>query len=264
MSFKKMITLACSTVLLAAGHASAINVIGNGGFEDEGFDGPTSAFFWGRVAGGGPGTASSRSSASPIAGSYSQYIIANGAPAMGATAGVTQNSFDSSGGISLAPGTTVRLSFDARGSAGPGGVGFYALRIVNTSGAIVADTGLNVYFPGASVTRYNTGTLTVPALGAAPNDGFFAFVEIVVAAGAFPESTINATLDNVVIEGTLIETGPACPADFNADGGIDGGDIEAFFGAWEAGEGTADVNADGGVDGSDIATFFAAWEAGGC
>ena len=55
-----------------------------------------------------------------------------------------------------------------------------------------------------------------------------------------------------------------CPADFNNDGGVDGGDIESFFGAWEAGDNSADVNYDGGVDGGDIETFFSAWEAGGC
>ncbi len=55
-----------------------------------------------------------------------------------------------------------------------------------------------------------------------------------------------------------------CPADFNQDGGIDGGDLDTFFGAWQAGSCDADVNADGGVDGADVDTFFAAWEAGGC
>ena len=55
-----------------------------------------------------------------------------------------------------------------------------------------------------------------------------------------------------------------CAADFNQDGGVDGGDVVDFFVAWEAGESTADVNQDGGVDGGDIDVFFAAWEAGGC
>jgi hypothetical protein len=55
-----------------------------------------------------------------------------------------------------------------------------------------------------------------------------------------------------------------CPADYNQDGGIDGGDINAFFAAWESGGCDGDVNADGGVDSGDIAEFFAAWEAGGC
>jgi hypothetical protein len=55
-----------------------------------------------------------------------------------------------------------------------------------------------------------------------------------------------------------------CPADFNQDGGVDGGDVESFFISWEAGASSADVNADGGVDGSDVESFFTAWQAGGC
>ncbi len=55
-----------------------------------------------------------------------------------------------------------------------------------------------------------------------------------------------------------------CAADFNQDGGIDGADVDAFFGAWEIGNCDADVNADGGTDGADVDAFFAAWEAGGC
>ncbi len=55
-----------------------------------------------------------------------------------------------------------------------------------------------------------------------------------------------------------------CPADYNQDGGIDGGDVQAFFADWEAGEGRADVNQDGGIDGGDVGTFFMAWEHGGC
>ncbi|MBS0195134.1 MAG: hypothetical protein JSR77_00085 [Planctomycetes bacterium] len=51
-------------------------------------------------------------------------------------------------------------------------------------------------------------------------------------------------------------------ADFNLDGGIDGADIEAFFVAWEAGDGIADFNMDGGVDGNDVQAFFIAWEHG--
>ncbi|MEY3232475.1 MAG: hypothetical protein RL689_2564 [Planctomycetota bacterium] len=57
---------------------------------------------------------------------------------------------------------------------------------------------------------------------------------------------------------------PPCPADFNQDGGVDGGDVAAFFIAWEAADTSADVNQDGGVDGGDLSTFFVAWEAGGC
>jgi hypothetical protein len=63
---------------------------------------------------------------------------------------------------------------------------------------------------------------------------------------------------------SFIVTLPRCFADFNTDGGIDGGDIEAFFAEWEAGNTSADVNADGGVDGSDVGEFYEAWEQGGC
>jgi subtilisin family serine protease len=55
-----------------------------------------------------------------------------------------------------------------------------------------------------------------------------------------------------------------CPADFNRDGGVDGGDVASFFIEWERGADAADVNYDGGVDGSDVASFFIAWAAGGC
>ncbi|MCX5691822.1 MAG: hypothetical protein NTV94_18850 [Planctomycetota bacterium] len=66
--------------------------------------------------------------------------------------------------------------------------------------------------------------------------------------------------------GTRIST-PAtvslCPGEFNCDGGVDGGDIDAFFAAWESGDSLADINQDGGVDGADVEDFFARWE-GGC
>jgi hypothetical protein len=55
---------------------------------------------------------------------------------------------------------------------------------------------------------------------------------------------------------------PACIADFNQDGGVDGGDIEAFFGAWENAEENADINQDGGVDGGDVGAFYDRWSAG--
>jgi hypothetical protein len=80
---------------------------------------------------------------------------------------------------------------------------------------------------------------------------------------------------NVASSGTIFwddiscvqEAPPApcgCAADYNADGGVDGADIEGFFIDWEASGGCADVNQDGGIDGGDIEAFFLLWEAGGC
>ena len=72
-------------------------------------------------------------------------------------------------------------------------------------------------------------------------------------------------LGGVSARGIMFPREPAiCIADYNADGGVDGADIEAFFTDWEQGLSGADVNFDGGVDGSDIETFFITWEAGGC
>jgi hypothetical protein len=63
--------------------------------------------------------------------------------------------------------------------------------------------------------------------------------------------------------GTLnLECLPNCIGDFNQDGGVDGGDIEAFVAAWENGDSASDVNQDGGVDGDDVSAFFGHWEAG--
>ncbi|MBL9000289.1 MAG: immunoglobulin domain-containing protein [Phycisphaerae bacterium] len=68
----------------------------------------------------------------------------------------------------------------------------------------------------------------------------------------------------ILSDAAQLSIGDPCPADFNQDGGIDGGDVEAFFAAWEMGDAAADVNQDGGIDGGDVGTFFDAWEAGGC
>ncbi len=77
--------------------------------------------------------------------------------------------------------------------------------------------------------------------------------------------TSNSGLRMVTTEGgPVCSSCPPCAADYNNDGGVDGGDIEAFFPAWEASDGCADVNLDGGIDGGDIEAFFAVWELGGC
>jgi hypothetical protein len=76
--------------------------------------------------------------------------------------------------------------------------------------------------------------------------------------------TNTATTTTALRFVTGAPTCPPCAADFNLDGGVDGGDIETFFTAWEAGDTCGDTNLDGGVDGGDIEAFFSVWEAGGC
>jgi hypothetical protein len=102
------------------------------------------------------------------------------------------------------------------------------------------------------------------------------------AAGSFPSLRVNileagtrtGTFSDVTLPDTgfgtyaLLEPGASIAlaynfADANADGGVDGADIEFFFEYWSLGNSFADVNGDGGVDGSDIQAFFDLWSVGG-
>ncbi len=201
-----MVSLKTSALLavVAAAPAMAANIAGNAGFETAG-DSSTISAFWGAGAGGAAGTISERSSTNPFSGDWAQRLVANGAPAQGASAGISQNSINDLGLVSLAPGSSVTLSFKGNYTFGPGGVGFYTLRILNSSGAIVANTGLQVVNQGTNgYQMFSTAALTVPEFGAAPNDSFAAFVEINVVAGAFDGSTSSAFIDDVVIDATLV------------------------------------------------------------
>ena len=54
-----------------------------------------------------------------------------------------------------------------------------------------------------------------------------------------------------------IET-PACPADLNMDGFVNGADLATLLSGW-GGSGAADLNGDGIVNGADLATMLSAW-----
>ncbi len=128
--------------------------------------------------------------------------------------------------------------------------------------------------PGAQYDRLTVegaatlgGTLRVRLIdGYAPEGIQFEVLHAESIIGEF--STLDIPGNASVVYGpgsVLVEFAPPfCPADFNQDGGIDGGDVSDFFAAWENGDASADVNLDGGVDGVDVSTFFAAWENGGC
>ncbi len=70
-------------------------------------------------------------------------------------------------------------------------------------------------------------------------------------------------MDAVLVATPLFDC-PACAADFDSSGGVDGGDIAEFFATYEAGGACADVDHNGGVDGADLGAFFQVFEAGGC
>jgi subtilisin-like proprotein convertase family protein len=114
--------------------------------------------------------------------------------------------------------------------------------------------------------RANDGALPSPSLsvlGAEPASGIWVLRVRDLAQGetGFIDSF---SLVSFTEEATCPSPCPSCAADFNVDGGVDGADAVAFYGAWEGGEGCADVNLDGGVDGGDVVDFFRLWEQGGC
>lgn len=57
---------------------------------------------------------------------------------------------------------------------------------------------------------------------------------------------------------------PACAADYDQNGGVDGADVSSFFDEWSQGLPCADIDESGGIDGADVDTFFLLWSAGGC
>ena len=184
----------------AVGAASGGSILLNGGFE---LGTGSVSDIWNQFAGGAAGTMSERSSMMPNTGDFSQRIVAVGAAGIGSAAGINQNSIDSAGFPSLAELTVVTASFSAKVDLGPGGVGFYELKILNGEGAVVATSGLQNLNPSANYLSYNLAA-NVPAFGAAPNDVYAAFLEVVVAAGAFDGSTASAFVDDAAVDGILV------------------------------------------------------------
>jgi hypothetical protein len=56
-----------------------------------------------------------------------------------------------------------------------------------------------------------------------------------------------------------IEDSPACSADLNGDGVVDGADLASLLAAWGSTSTPADLNGDGIVDGADLATMLSLW-----
>jgi hypothetical protein len=105
-------------------------------------------------------------------------------------------------------------------------------------------------------------TTTLTLQGVQPGDeGEFDFVVTTLCGSAISDRVQVGVLD---AGNDTCRRCPACPADYDQDGGVTGSDIGAFFVDFEQGEACADVDLDGGVTGADIGAFFLAYEAGGC
>ena len=78
---------------------------------------------------------------------------------------------------------------------------------------------------------------------------------------AYDQWVLHGKSEPTLMDFASIDLYP-CLADVNVDGGVDGGDIEAFFLLWSQGSPSVDFNVDGGVDGMDVEAFFGLWEQG--
>lgn len=202
----RIATLAAFTLAIAIGAspaAAGIDIAGNGGFELAGGGGAADSDQWTEIT-SSVANLSERTTTNPNAGSFSHHLYAEGMAALGTVAAITQNSGNDAGYPSLLEGTTLSASFDAMTPFGPGGVMNYSLRVLNSVGGIVQIYNNTIVSPNPAYATFTTPNLTVPAFGAAPNDAYYAYIEINAAAGGFVGSTSEVFVDNVVITGTVI------------------------------------------------------------
>jgi hypothetical protein len=167
------------------------------------------------------------------------------------------------GGIAISPFVELRVA--------PGTTPFtvtspvYGERLDATSIVVTWTVG------GTDLTPINASTVTIDL----STDGGLTFSPIVTTANdgshslAIPTSTVASDArirvrpDGKIFFAVSPRFHIGCPADFNADGGVDGDDVIAYFGLWDVSDPWADLTADGGVDGDDVIAFFGAWD-GGC
>jgi hypothetical protein len=125
---------------------------------------------------------------------------------------------------------------------------------VDLDGNGLADDGVYADINGGTGGELSTHTLS--------SDGVvYAVVRLVDS----PEPSGGAFLGEALVRvGPPISSCPVCAADYDGNGGVDGGDLGAFFTDFESGLDCADVDGNGGIDGGDLATFFLLFEAGGC
>ena len=80
--------------------------------------------------------------------------------------------------------------------------------------------------------------------------------------GSASSTRIGRALKPYGVVGPATPPPPACPADLNQDGVVNGADLGIMLGAWgpcPSSPCPADLNNDGSVDGADLGTLLGAW-----
>jgi PEP-CTERM motif len=170
MSSKSFSIVAAAVMALCAGAAQAAtqNGFANGGFEAVGASTPAAS--WLQAAGGYSLSTDART------GSFSAQLMS---PAFNAAV-MLQNSIEQGGLPALTAGDTPTLSFWAKGTAGGTGNVLFALRYLDDTGNILANSN-NQFFQGAINT---SGWSQISySLGAVPVGATAAFIEFSQAIG---------------------------------------------------------------------------------
>ena len=164
MSMKSLSLVAAAALALCAGTAQAAtqNGFANGGFEIEGLTTPAES--WLAAAAGYTRSTDART------GSYSAQLSS---PLFNAAV-MLQNSVEQGGMPALMAGDTPLFSFWAKGDVGPTGNILFALRYLDGTGNILANS-TNQFFAGSI--NPNSWTEITYNLGAVPVGAVAAFVE---------------------------------------------------------------------------------------
>jgi autotransporter-associated beta strand protein len=110
------------------------------------------------------------------------------------------------------------------------------------------------------------GTLDASLINGYPlqEGDVFEIVSAPSISGVFDTVNIGPNLELEITGTTVtlsaINIAPACEADLDGSGTVDGADLGLLLGAW-GGAGAADLNGDGAVDGADLGLLLGAWGA---
>lgn len=162
---------------------------------------------------------------------------------LGSTGSTTNNQVTTSAGT-----TTVSYSLVQGGATGTGNI--------STTPLFVDLAAFDLHLQPASPGVDAGSSSLIPAGILVDHDGLPRRVDIASAA----DTGVGPPVVDMGAYETQAPPPPACPADVNADGTVDGADLGLLVGNW-GGSGAGDIDASGTVDGADLGLLLSAWGA---